>query len=147
MKSPNNKFSKRRYYLYLASIAFALNWVWEIIQMSAYKSTEGSMIESLFFCTLATVVDAATILAIYSVATFFIDRQEWKFFLATALLGSAFAVLFEKTAFTFGWWSYDEKMPVLPILGTGLLPFVQLIVLAPVSIWMAIKAYGRRVEV
>ncbi len=130
--------------MYLVGIASALNWVWEVVQMAAYKSAEEAMIESLFFCTLATAVDALTILAIYAVAAFFINGQDWKFYLTAALLGSAFAVLFEKIAFAFGWWSYNDKMPVLPVLGTGLLPFVQLTVLAPVSIWLAIKAGRRR---
>ena len=132
----------------LAGIAFAFNWVWEIVQMGAYKSAEGSMIESLIFCTLATAVDALTILAIYAAAAaFFTDRQDWRFYLTAALLGSVFALLFEKIAFGFGWWSYNDQMPVIPVLGTGLLPFVQLTVLAPVSIWMAMKACGRRGEV
>ena len=144
MKSPNHKSSKLAFYMYLAGIAFALNWVWEIVQMSAYKSAEGKMLESLIFCTLATAVDALTILAIYAAAAFFIDWQDWRCYLTAALLGSDFALLFEKIAFGFGWWSYNDRMPVLPVLGTGLLPFVQLTALAPLSIWLAIKASGRR---
>ena len=130
--------------MYLAGIAFALNWVWEIVQMAAYKTAKGAMLESLFFCTLATFIDALTILAIYAAAAFFINGQDWKFYLTAALLGSAFALLFEKIAFAFGLWSYNDKMPVLPILGTGLLPLAQLTALAPLSIRLAIEANRRR---
>ena len=129
----------------LACIAFALNWVWEIVQMAAYKSSEEAMLESLFFCTLATFIDALTILTIYAAAAaFFIDGRGWRFYLTAALLGSVFAVLFEKIAFAFGWWSYNDRMPILPVLGTGLLPLAQLTILAPLSIRLAMKAGGRR---
>ncbi|MEJ7849525.1 MAG: hypothetical protein WKF92_15695 [Pyrinomonadaceae bacterium] len=143
MKSPNDKFSKYVFCMYLAGIAFALNWVWEIVQMSAYKSTDDSMIESLFFCTLATAVDAVTILTIYEVAATIMGPRDWKLYPAAALLGSFCALLFEKTAFTFGWWDYNDTMPVLPILGTGLLPFVQLTTLGPLSMWLTAKATSR----
>ncbi len=145
MKLSDKKSSGRSFYVYLAVISFALNWVWEIAQMSAYRTAEKSWGEELFFCTLATVIDVLAVLAIYGAAVFFITQRDWKFYLITALLGAVCAVLFEKIAFAFGWWRYETRMIVVPILGTGLLPFVQLTTLAPVSIWLAAKASGRRV--
>ncbi|MBA4183332.1 MAG: hypothetical protein H0X49_04885 [Acidobacteria bacterium] len=145
MKLLDKKSSERSFYVYLAVISFALNWIWEIAQMSAYRTAEKSWGEELFFCTLATVIDVLAVLAIYGATVFFINRRNWKFYLTAALLGAVCAVLFEKIAFAFGWWRYDEGMIVVPILGTGLLPFVQLTTLAPVSIWLAAKASGRRV--
>ena len=145
MKLLDKKSSGRSFYVCLAVISFALNWIWEIAQMSAYRTAEKSWGETLFFCTLATVIDVLAVLAIHGAAVFFINRRDWKFYLTDALLGAVCAVLFEKIAFAFGWWRYDEGMIVVPILGTGLLPFVQLTTLAPVSIWLAAKASGRRV--
>jgi len=145
MKLLDKKSSGRSFYVYLAVISFALNWIWEIAQMSAYRTAEKSWGETLFFCTLATFIDVLAVLAIHGAAVFFINWRNWKFYLTAALLGAVCAVLFEKIAFAFGWWRYDEGMLVVPILGTGLLPFVQLTTLAPVSIWLAAKASGRRV--
>ena len=145
MKLLDKKSSGRSFYVYLAVISFALNWIWEIAQMSAYRTAEKSWGETLFFCTLATFIDVLVVLAIHGAAVFFINRRGWKFYLTAALLGAVCAVLFEKIAFAFGWWRYDEGMIVVPVLGTGLLPFVQLTTLAPVSVWLAAKASGRRV--
>ena len=146
MKLPAKKSSGRSFYIYLAVVAFALNWVWEIAQMSAYRTAEKSWGEALFFCTLATLIDALAVLAIYGAAVFFINRRDWKFYLTAALLGAVCAVLFEKIAFAFGWWSYEKEMIVVPILGTGLLPFVQLTTLAPVSIWLVARASRSALE-
>jgi len=118
--------------------AFALNWVWEVAQSSAYQTAEQSMPESLFFCTLASVIDAVTILGIFIAAAFLFGRGGWKFYLTVALLGAVCAVAFEKIAFTFGWWNYHEKMPRVPLLGTGLSPFLQLTILSPLAVWLAL---------
>ncbi len=118
--------------------AFALNWVWEVAQSSAYQTAEQSMTESLFFCTLASVIDAVTILGIFIAAAFLFGRGGWKFYLTIALLGAVCAVAFEKIAFTFGWWNYHEKMPRVPLLGTGLSPFLQLTLLSPLAVWLAL---------
>lgn len=127
------------FYVKLAIIAFALNWIWEIAQMSAYQSADASTLESLISCTLATVIDVVIILAIYGIAAFLFRRQDWKFYLTAALLGALSAILFEKVAFAFDLWSYNERMPVVPIIKTGLFPFVQLATLAPLAIWLAAK--------
>ena len=132
--------SGKFFYIKLAIIAFVLNWIWEVTQTSAYRTAEdASMFESLIFCTLATVIDMVTILAIYAVAAFLFRGQQpdWGFYLTAALLGALSAVAFEKIASIFGLWSYNERMPLLPFTGVGLLPFVQLTTLTPASIWLA----------
>jgi len=135
----DNKSSKRFFNVYLAAVAFVLNWIWEVAQISAYETAEKSIVESLIFCTLASVVDVLAILVIYGVTAFLFRRHDWKFYLITALFGALIAVLFEKIALTFGWWSYREQMTTVPLLGTGLLPFMQLVLLTPVAIWIAGK--------
>lgn len=107
--------------------------------MPVYRTGEKSMLESLFFCTLASVIDALTILAIYGAATSIFDWRGWKFYLTTALFGALCAVAFEKIAFALGLWGYNERMPVVPFIGTGLLPFVQLTTLTPLAIWLAVR--------
>lgn len=127
----------------LLAVGFGLNWVWEIGQMFAYRMEAGKSVrEILFFCTLGAVVDALTISAIHGATKVFLKPHGWKFYLTVALLGAASAVIFEKLAFAFGWWSYNEEMPVVPFVGTGLLPFIQLTLLAPFAIWVAENSRG-----
>jgi len=144
MKLSDKKSSGRSFYVYLAVISFALNWVWEIAQMSAYRTAEKSWGEALFLCTFATVVDVLAVVAIYGAATVLFGRRGWKFYLTTSLLGAVSVVVFEKVAFAFGWWSYNKQMPVVPVIGIGILPFMQLVILAPLSVWLAVRWRERR---
>ncbi len=34
-----------------------------------------------------------------------------------------------------GWWAYADRMPALPLLGTGLLPLLQWMILPPLVLW------------
>ena len=124
----------------LLAIAFGLNLIWEIGQMFAYQSKPGGgWFETLFFCSLASVVDAAATLAIYVFLRFLMKPDGAMFYLSAAVLGALCAVGFEWFAFRFGLWSYSEQMIVLPVIGVGLLPFVQLTLLVPLTIWLAKK--------
>ena len=109
-------------------------------QMFAYaQKTAGSFAETFIFCTLASVIDAVTTLAICALLKFLMKRHGAKFYLSAAVLGALCAVGFEWFALHFGLWSYGEQMVVLPILGVGLLPFVQLTLLVPLAIWLTKK--------
>lgn len=128
-----------RFYLYLFIVAFAVNWIWEISQTFAFDMSGVSTGKMLLFCALASVIDGIVTMLIFWLLRKFIENLGWKFFLAAAVLGAVCAVFFEQTAFIFDLWSYDEEMPVLPVIGTGLLPFVQLTILVPLAIWLTIK--------
>lgn len=140
---PDEQFthSTKSFYYRLAVVSFALNWVWEIGQMVVF-AVSASWIKSLIFCTLAAVFDLLTTFAVYGVAAFIARRLDWKqnyrrFYLTAAVLGALSAVMFEKIAFVAEWWSYNEKMPVVPIINTGLLPLAQLTILVPFTIWLS----------
>lgn len=138
MPAADYSISARSFLPRLFGAAFALNWIWEIGQIFAYSGTvEKSVREMLFFCTLASAIDALTILAIYGAAKMFFRLRDWKFYLTTVLLGALCAVIFEKVAFVLGWWNYGARMPVVPVLGVGLLPLIQLPLLTPFAIRIA----------
>ncbi len=128
------------FYGILSVIAFGLNWIWEIGQMFAYAAEDGnSWTKSFLFCTLASVVDAIVTVAIYVFLKLLVKPSSAKFYLCAAISGALCAVGFEWFAFRFGLWSYGERMVVLPVLGVGLLPFVQLTLLVPLAIWLTRK--------
>ncbi len=120
-------------------VAFLLNWFWEVSQTVAFDMRGVGTGKMLLFCTLAAIVDAIiTVIVFWSLQKLF-RRRDWKFYVSAAAFGAIFAILFEQIAFIFGLWSYDQKMPVLPFLGTGLLPFLQLTILIPTAIWVTLK--------
>ncbi len=128
------------FYLTLPITAFGLNWIWEMVQMFAFEiKPEASRLQVFFFCTLASVIDAAVTALIYRVLKSLIKSRSVKFYLAAAFFGAWCAVFFEWFARLFNLWSYNEMMIVIPFLETGLLPFLQLTLLVPLAIWLVGK--------
>lgn len=126
----------------LLAVSFAANWVWEVVQMAAYAPGR-SRGKEFFFCTLAATGDAVLTLLVFA-AVFGLKRSGrwtgdggWKAYGAAALAGGALAVLIEWAALWAGYWSYAQGMPRVPLLGIGLLPFAQLALLVPFSMWAA----------
>lgn len=140
LSNKNTRSSRLIFYGVLFFIAFGLNWIWEMVQMFAYaQKTAGSFAETFIFCTLASVIDAAVTLVICALLKVLMKRRGANFYLSAAVLGALCAVGFEWFALHFRLWSYGERMIVLPILGVGLLPFVQLTLLVPLAIWLTKK--------
>lgn len=135
----------------LAVAAFALNWAWEMLQMPAYAEMAGrSWWETLLPCTLAAVGDTAITFAIYGIGALAAGQvhwgmeQRWNVYATGALLGGACAVAYEWKALGSGRWSYTQGMPVLPLLGVGLWPALQLTLLVPAALWAAMLWVRRR---
>lgn len=115
--------------------------------MFAFKINPAeSRFKVFVFCTLATVIDALATIGICESLKKIGVKNRAVFYSLAAVLGAGLAVGFERFAFRFELWEYNEKMPVVPILGTGLLPLAQLALLVPSAIWLANRFFGRRRE-
>lgn len=136
--------SKLKFYAILFSVGFTLNLIWEISQMSYFAGKPGSTLaEGVFYCSLASIIDGLTIISIYFVASRIFKPNDLKFYFLTAFFGALCAIIFENVAFYLKLWSYKESMPVVPLVEVGILPFVQLISLVPLSIFIANFIYRR----
>jgi len=138
--------SLRSFLTVLLVAAFGLNWVWEMVQGPAYAELARlPWQERLLICTVAAVGDGVITLGIYAVGALAAGRMQWgmeggrNVYVAVALLGAACAVAIEWRARAFGLWSYTEWMPVVPVLEIGLWPFLQLMLLMPASLWIAVR--------
>lgn len=132
-----------KFYLILAITAFGMNWIWEMAQMFAFEiKPEESRSQVFLFCTLASVIDAAVTIGIYVLLSRFNLSNQILFYLSAALLGALCATFFERFAFVFELWRYNQAMPIMPLIGVGMLPFVQLTLLVPLAIWLARKFKG-----
>ena len=139
-----------RCFLSTVLAGFVLNEIWEMAQMSAYVETAGhSWTSTLGFCTRAAVGDVGIILGIYAAGALAAGdlgwglRGRWNIYAAAAVLGLAYAVLVEHAALATGRWSYTERMPVVPGLGAGLWPLLQMTLLPPLTVWIAQWWVGR----
>jgi hypothetical protein len=135
----------------LTLAAFGLNWLWEMAQMPAYVEMAGRpWRETLPICTLATLGDVVITFTVCGVGALAAGQVwwgvtgKWNVFATAALLGGAVAVVIEWRALASGRWSYTERMPVVPFLGVGLWPLLQLSLLVPAALWVAARCGNRR---
>lgn len=135
----------------LVLAAFSLNWLWEMVQMPAYAEMAGrSWWDTLQLCTVATLGDVVITFAVWGVGALAAGQVwwgvtgKWNVYATAALLGGAVAVVIEWRALASGRWSYTERMPVVPFLGVGLWPLLQLSLLVPATLWVAAWCGNRR---
>ena len=130
--------------------SFVLNEILEMAQMSAYVETAGRFWTStLALCTRAAVGDVGIILGICAAGALAAGdpgwglRDRWNIYATAAVLGLVYAVLVEHAALAAGRWSYTERMPVVPVLGAGMWPLLQMTLLPPLTLWIAQWWAGR----
>lgn len=130
----------------VALSAFLVNEVWEVAQMFAYiRPTGASWISEFARCTRAAAGDVVIILGIGAIGALASGDPAWSLtgkrnvYVASSVLGLVYATLLERLALAEGRWSYADAMPLVPLLGVGLLPLLQMVLLPPLSIWL-----GRR---
>jgi hypothetical protein len=120
-------------------VAVALNYVWELAQSPLYKGM-GDFSRTLWHCFLASLVDGALVLLIFATGVAVFRRREWfvqpgRYGYALMLgAGLVIGVVVEWGAIhILGLWGYTARMPVVPLLGVGLAPIAQMLVLPPVT--------------
>ena len=105
------------------AISFAFNFVWEHLHWVLYAHYQGRPITDLVLFR-ATLGDAIFITAL-SIPFFrmpFLGRHLW----IVIPIGVACAITLELFATSTGRWAYTEMMPLIPLVGTGLTPTIQL---------------------
>ena len=139
----------RVFFVALVVAAFVLNLVWEIVQMPAYAVPPQSLGRSALAHIVPSLGDVAITLGVYAIAALAAGSLNWgmsggwNVYATTAILGGASATVYEWIALARGWWSYSDLMPVVPLLGVGLWPLLQLTLLIPAAVWCAVWWAGR----
>ena len=107
--------------------------------------------EGVKACTLATFGDAGIAVTAFWITAIFAKTRSWilrprnsdiAVFLGFGILVT---IVFEAVAtVVLARWSYNDAMPRLPILGTGLLPVIQWLTIPPLVIWFVRRQIGKR---
>ena len=135
-----NWLSAYRHYLVFTAGA---NLVWEFAQMPFYTLwRDGTWGEIVFAGVHCTGGDILITLAALATALILFGSPRWptegygRVALATMAVGIAYTIFSEWLNTEIrGAWAYSEFMPVLPVIGTGLVPLMQ---------WVLIPAAGFR---
>jgi len=104
-------------------LAFILNLVWENLHSYLYAGYMGGKITE-FILIRASIADAV-IISLLSIPFVFVSSFKEKSW-TIIFIGVLIALFIELYALNTGRWVYNEYMPIIPILGVGLTPMIQL---------------------
>lgn len=121
-----------------------LHLAWEIVQLPLYSIWSEPISKRAFaviHCTLGDLMIAglALLTALAMLGTSSWPRSGTRaVWLLLSILGVGYTVYSEWLNVNVrGSWSYADMMPVIPILGTGLTPLLQWIVVPTAALWIA----------
>ena len=129
--------------LNIAIFSFLLNFVWEFWQVPMFRAMAvDAHWEGIKTCTQATLGDVGIVLLSFWAVSLSVKSRQWilnsspRNTVGFVLVGVIITILFEWLATkVLGRWAYGENMPIIPILGTGLLPVLQWIFIPPIVVW------------
>ncbi len=129
--------------------AVAVNYPWEIAQAPLYAGTEWSG-RSLWHCFVASLGDGLLVLLIFAVGWAVVGRRSWferpraRGWAAMEIAGLSTGIGVELAAVhVLGRWAYSPRMPLVPGLGIGIVPVVQMLVLPPLIFHIAARWHAR----
>lgn len=141
MGSYNLHMPTIRTMLILAAVTLLGHGVWEYLHIALYTDY-GAMEGLLPAWVLATLGDLFYTLVIIAVVSLSKGGTSWVYnggrgeYLAAALLGLLVALMVEYKGLYLGRWAYLPSMPVIPFLGVGLSPVLQMTVLTPLILFL-----------
>lgn len=131
--------------LYLG-VSVAAHLAWEILQLPLYTLWSTGTLQAKAFAVLHCTVGDAMIAALsLLVALAIFAPTTWpsagvaRVYAASLAIGIAYTFYSEwLNTSVRGSWTYSDLMPVVPIVGTGLSPLLQWIVVPTAAQWVAV---------
>jgi hypothetical protein len=130
--------------------SFLLNLPWELWQVPFFRGmADQPHWLGVKACTQATFGDAGIALVAFWVTAFFARTRSWisqprRSDIVTFIgVGLVATIVFESLAIgVLERWAYSDSMPRLSILGIGLLPLLQWLLLPPLVLWFVRRQSG-----
>ena len=126
----------------LLVLALPAYFAWEMFQAPAFTGMPARWWAATAMCARATAGDGVIVLAVFALGALVL--RDWRWFTppslprytAVVLLGVIVHVGVEWVmVHRFGRWGYQPWHPVVPVLGVGVLPILQPVVLLPLVFW------------
>ena len=127
----------------IAIFAFLLNYPWEFLQVPFYRDMPSALHWSgVLVCSMATIGDVIIMLAAFWLTALAARSRRWvvepraRHIALFVAIGLVITLFIEHMAVRSDWgWRYESNMPLVPLLGAGLAPVLQWIVLPPLALW------------
>jgi hypothetical protein len=128
----------------VALFAFLLHYPWEFLQVPFFADmTMAPHWDAVKFCTRATLGDVGITLVAFWGTAVAARSRDWirhprrTTTTAFVVIGMVITIVSERLATgPLGRWTYSELMPVVPVLGVGLVPVIQWLVLPLALVWL-----------
>ena len=139
--SRDDHWSRWRTAVAFAAVAFVLHWTWETAHGVAYVETDMPLLDRLWHCLPMAVVDTAWSGAIVLVGIIVSRslRRPWLTWAVGVAAGALTATWVEHAALQSGRWTYNARMPILPVIEVGLWPMLQMSLLPSSALLTATK--------
>lgn len=107
--------------------------------------------KSIYFlgCTIGDVVLTFIIYSLVAVVLkdrYWIRSFNFKTFVTVLLMAGSVAFVAEWVAIELNFWSYNDKMPIVPVLEVGLSPFLAIVVNPTLSFILVFKIVKYRMN-
>lgn len=124
-------------------VAVAVNYAWELAQTPLYAGVDFP--GAAWHCFVASLGDGLLLLFIYAAVAVAMRSLDWymhpgvEAYFAMAAVGLAVGVAVEWWGLHLARrWQYSELMPIIPGVGVGLAPILQMLLLPP-AIFIAVR--------
>lgn len=129
----------------LGITAWVMSFLWENLHAGLYKDFAPQMAKLAYLgCSLADVV---LVLIIWKTTAWLLHNPTWgrqatrmSYSVAT-IVAATLSYFAEKTSLLLNLWRYTDKMPLVPLLGIGLSPWLAIIVIPLSSFIIADRLY------
>lgn len=129
----------------VAVFAFLLNFPWEFLQVPLFAGmAQMPHWQAVKTCTRAAVGDVVIMLLSFWLVSIIVKSRHWIFapsprqLVLLVCTGVLITVAIELAVLRGHWlasWHYAAEMPLVPVLGVGLAPVLQWVVLPPLVVW------------
>ena len=127
----------------LLILSFPMHFTWEFLQVPLFRSMQDvSHMDGISICLQATLGDMVIALIAFWVASFLAGTRRWaaqpnrRSIAAWLSTGVAITLAIEfYSTEVMARWAYGSSMPRLPLIGTGIAPVAQWIVVPMLVLW------------
>lgn len=148
LKKSTNKKAFTRFIFIMSTLAFVLNFVWELLHLPLYKNNVYDL-QHISLCVLASIADAIMVMLIYFCFAliykdaWWVKNMTFQRALMLIVTGGIGAVLAEMRHLSTGDWVYAASMPIIPFVHAGLSPVLQFAIL-PLLIYQISIVFHKR---
>ncbi len=129
--------------LHISIFAFLLHFVWELLQMPLFSGFDDfPYYPTVLHCTKATFGDVVISLVAFAGACLITRSRMWivsmsySGVVAFLAIGLVITIIFELLATgPLNRWEYGELMPMIPVIGVGVSPVAQWVILPLLQLW------------